>query len=168
MLVSIIVAVSDNFAIGKDNDMPWHLPRDLKHFKEVTSGHTVVMGRNTYLSLPKGALPKRRNIILSSTLKSDDVVPAEVMSTLEEAVSSAKAQGEQELFIMGGGQLYAKTVDIADRMYITHIHSTIKDADTFFPKFDMNEWKIIDKTEFEKDEKNPFDLTFCTYQRIKQ
>ncbi|MFC4666408.1 dihydrofolate reductase [Falsiporphyromonas endometrii] len=166
MKVSIIVAVSDNFAIGKDNDMPWHLPRDLKHFKEVTSHHTVVMGKNTFLSLPKGALPNRRNLVISSTLRSEDIHPAEVVSSLDLALDMARKFGEDELFIMGGGQLYAKAIDLADRMYITHIHSEIADADTFFPRFDTSKWKLVGKTEFQRDEKNPFDLTFCTYERI--
>lgn len=166
MKVSIIVAISDNFAIGKDNDMPWHLPRDLKHFKEVTSHHTVVMGKNTFLSLPKGALPNRRNLVISSTLEAKDIAPAEVVGSLDIAVEIARKSGEEELFVMGGGQLYAKAIDWADRMYITHIHSEIADADTFFPKFDTSEWKLVDKNEFRKDEKNPYDLTFCTYERI--
>ena len=161
-MISIIVAVAENYAIGKKGDLLCHLPADLKHFKEITSGKTVLMGERTFYSLPKHPLPNRRNIVLTD-VKGKTFEGAEAVYSLEELC--AKVQGEEEAFVIGGGMVYRQMMPIADKLYITHIHHSWDDADTFFPEIKETEWKLISSEEHQADEKNPYDFTFCTYNR---
>ncbi|MDR0506704.1 MAG: dihydrofolate reductase [Dysgonamonadaceae bacterium] len=163
MTVSIIVAIGKNGEIGKGNSLLCHLPADLKHFKEITSGHTIIMGRKTFESLPSGALPNRRNIVISrnSELKLEG---AEVCQSLDYAF--LKLVDENEVFIIGGAQIYELALPFADRLYITKIHAAFPDADVFFPDVDFRKWKETGRTFFPADEKNLYACTFCEYQSI--
>lgn len=161
-MISIIVAIAENYAIGKKGDLLCHLPADLKHFKEITSGKTVLMGERTFYSLPKHPLPNRRNIVLTD-VKGKTFEGAEAVYSLEELC--AKVQGEEEAFVIGGGMVYRQMMPKADKLYITHIHHSWEEADTFFPEIKEDEWKLISSEEHKADEKNPYDFTFCTYNR---
>ena len=161
-MISIIVAIAENYAIGKKGDLLCHLPADLKHFKEITSGKTVLMGERTFYSLPKHPLPNRRNIVLTD-VKGKTFEGAEAVYSLEELC--VKVQGEEEAFVIGGGMVYRQMMPKADKLYITHIHHSWEDADTFFPEIKEDEWKLISSEEHKADEKNPYDFTFCTYNR---
>lgn len=162
--VSIIVAMDENRAIGKDQQLLWRLPNDMKFFKEVTIGHTVIMGRKTFESLPKGALPNRKNIVLSSnlTLQYENCITCH---SLEEALIPEKP--EEEVFIIGGGNVYEQALPIADKLYITIVHHTFNDATVFFPEIDWSDWKKTTTTEHPKDDKNLYSHTILTYTRRK-
>ena len=161
-MISIIVAIAENYAIGKKGDLLCHLPADLKHFKDITSGKTVMMGERTFFSLPKHPLPNRRNIVLTDVV-GKTFEGAEVAYSLDEM--EAKVQGEEEAFVIGGGMVYRQMMERADKLYITHIHHSWEDADTFFPEIKPEEW-ILDSAEKNlADEKNPYDFTFCTYHK---
>lgn len=161
-VISIIVAIDENNAIGKENQLLCHLPNDLKYFKSVTQGHTVIMGRNTYESLPNGALPNRRNIVLSRN-KDLRLERCEVSSSLEEAI--ALCSNESEVFIIGGATVYAKAIDLADKLYITYIHHKFEGADAFFPKVDENKWIESSRIDNEADDKNKYIHTFAVYDK---
>ncbi len=161
-MISIIVAIAENYAIGKKGDLLCHLPADLKHFKEITSGKTVLMGERTFYSLPKHPLPNRRNIVLTD-VQGKTFEGAEAVYSLQDLC--AKVQGEEEAFVIGGGMVYRQMMPLADKLYITHIHHSWDDADTFFPEIKEDEWKLISSEEHKADEKNPYDFTFCTYNR---
>ena len=160
-IISIIVAMAKDRVIGKDNDMPWgRLPVDLKHFKTVTDGHPIIMGRNTFESIGK-PLPNRRNIVLSrSDIKIDG---CEVMSSIEKAIELLK--DEKEIFIIGGGHVYKEAIDIADKLYLTYIDLEI-DGDTFFPEYDVDEFYEIDHSSSKIDEKNKYRCDFVELERI--
>ncbi len=145
MIVSAIVAMTRNRLIGSGNALPWHLPEDFKYFKTTTSGHAVVMGRKTFDSLGRKALPKRRNLIVTRDVASQPPVPgAEFFSDVQHAINAAKQGGEQELFIIGGAQIYAQALPMTDRLYITWVTLDPEPAgDTHFPEFDMNQWSLI-------------------------
>ena len=159
-----IVAIDENNAIGRDGDLLCHLPNDLKHFKTITSGHTVVMGRRTYESLPKGALPNRVNIVITSD-DAENYPNCVVVRSLEEAFE--KAPSDKEIFIIGGGQLYRSSLDLIDTLYLTRIHHLFEDADTFFPEINFDEWELTEKEEHQADEKHKYDYTFLKYERKK-
>lgn len=159
-MISIIVAIAGNYAIGKKGDLLCHLPADLKHFKEITSGSTVLMGERTFFSLPKHPLPNRRNIVLTDVAgKTFD--GAEAVYSLDELV--AKISPEEEAFVIGGGMVYRQMMPRADKLYITHIHHSWEDADTFFPEIKETEWQLISAERHEADEKNPYAYTFAEY-----
>lgn len=160
-MINIIVAISDNYAIGRKGDMPWHLSGDLKFFKAKTTGNTVVMGRKTWLSIGAKPLPDRRNIVITGSA-GFEAPGAEVCSSLEEAL---KENCGQELFVIGGGQIYRQAIDLADRLYVTHIHANVDDADTFFPLIDSHIWKITEQSEEFTDEKSGLSYQFTTYER---
>lgn len=162
-IISIIVAIDEKNAIGKDNQLLCHLPNDLKYFKSVTQGHTVIMGRNTYESLPNGALPNRRNIVLSRN-KDLQLDRCEVSSSLEDAI--ALCDSETEVFIIGGATVYAKAIDLVDKLYITYIHHQFEGTDAFFPKVDKNKWIESSRIENDADEKNKYAHTFVVYNKI--
>ncbi|MDR2950269.1 MAG: dihydrofolate reductase [Prevotella sp.] len=161
---SIIVAVDENNAIGKDNNLLCHLPNDLKHFKAVTQGHPVIMGRKTFESLPKGALPNRRNIVITRNreLQFDR---CEMVSSIQEAIDLCK--DEQEIFFIGGGTIYNEAIIFADKLYLTRIHHQFE-ADTFFPAIDASLWKKISKEDFQPDEKHKYAYSFITFEKIKR
>lgn len=158
-MISIIAAVAKNRAIGFENKLIYWLPNDLKRFKALTTGHTIVMGRNTYLSLPKGALPNRRNVVLSTTIK--ELPGCEVFPTLEAALKSCKE--DEDIYIIGGARVYEQAMAIADRLCLTEVDDTPQEADVFFP--DYSGWKIAEKEEHGKDEKHAFNYAFVDYVR---
>lgn len=162
-MLSIIVAIAENYAIGKKGDLLCHLPADLKHFKDITSGKTVLMGERTFYSLPKHPLPNRRNIVLTD-IAGKQFDGAEVAYSIDEL--KAKVAQEEEAFVIGGGMVYRQMMPLADKLYITHIHHSWPDADTFFPEIKTDEWKQVSAKHYEADEKNPFAYTFAEYIRL--
>ncbi|MDR1544192.1 MAG: dihydrofolate reductase [Prevotellaceae bacterium] len=161
MRISIIVAVADNGAIGKNNALLWHISDDLKRFKSLTENHSVIMGRKTYFSLPFRPLKNRRNIVVSNTLQKID--GAETVKSIQEAFELCNA--ENEVFIIGGASIYEQTINIADKIYLTKIYKNF-DGDTFFPEIDEKSWKITDKTAFFYDEKTDLKYSFIDYEKI--
>ncbi|MCC8146073.1 MAG: dihydrofolate reductase [Bacteroidales bacterium] len=161
-MLSLIVAVGKNNEIGKNNRMLAHMPADLKHFKEVTSGHTVIMGRKTFESLPKGPLPNRKNIVISRN-KDLEIDGALVYSSLDYAL--IKVMDEEEVFIIGGAEIYKQVLPDADKLYLTKIHTEFPEADTFFPEINYREWRIVSQESFPADDKNPFAYTFLEMER---
>jgi dihydrofolate reductase len=160
MILSIIVAIGNKNEIGKGNQLLCHLPADLKHFKEITLGHTVIMGRKTFESLPKGLLPNRRNIVISRN-KDLKIEGAEVYSSLDYAL--LKTINEEEVFIIGGAQMYKQAFPDVDKLYLTKIHADFPDADTFFPTINYNAWREISRETHLTDEKHPYSFTFLEY-----
>lgn len=160
-MLTIIAAAAENNALGKDNDLLWHLPIDFKRFKKLTSGHCIIMGRKTFESLP-GILPKRKHVIISRNpnFKVDNCI---VVNSLEEAIEMAKKEDENP-FIIGGGEIYKQSLQYADCIELTKVHAPF-DADTFFPEIDHKQWKLVDEQFFRKDSKHQFDFTFLTYKR---
>lgn len=165
MKISIIAAIGANHAIGKDNDLVWNLPDDMNFFKRKTSGHTVIMGRLNYDSIPKKwrPLPKRRNIVLT-TNRDYTQKGVDVFHNLKSAIESAREAGEQELFIIGGGQIYELGLQYADTMYLTEIKATFE-ADVFFPEYDKSKWEEIGRIPHDVDEKHAYPFDFVTYNR---
>ena len=162
-MISIIVAIAENYAIGKQGGLLCHLPEDLKHFKTITSGCTVIMGERTFYSLPKHRLPNRRNIVITDQV-GKTFEGAESAYSIEEAVKLASVENE-EAFVIGGGMVYRQFMAIADKLYITHIHHSWPDADTFFPVIEPGTWRKVSEESHVADEKNPFDYTFTEYIR---
>jgi dihydrofolate reductase len=160
MIVSIVVAIAENNAIGKNNQLLWHLPADLKHFKQITTGHTIIMGRKTFDSIGR-PLPNRRNIVVTRTAGLQ-IPGAEVTNTIAAALELCAA--EDEVFIIGGAEIYKSALTLTDRIYLTRVHASY-DADAFFPEIDFGTWK---ETNIEKqlpDEKNHVAYTFSTLLR---
>lgn len=149
MSISIIVAIAQNHAIGKNNDLLWHISGDLKRFKQITSGKAIIMGRRTFFSLPNGALPNRRNIVITDC-DTDCCPGAEIVSSIEEAVSLFDTENEN--FIIGGGLIYKQFMPLADKIYLTVVHRDY-DADVFFPEIDYNKWNV--EIESEHPEHDP-------------
>ncbi|MGJ8691139.1 MAG: type 3 dihydrofolate reductase [Thalassotalea sp.] len=159
--LSMIVAHADNRIIGKDNDMPWHLPADLAYFKKTTLGKPVIMGRKTYESIGR-PLPGRQNIVISRD-ENYQAAGIDVVASVEQAI--AKAGQVDEIMVIGGGAIYAHCLPAAQRLYITHIDATI-DGDTQFPAYDNdNTWQKISNEKFSADEKNAYNLDFCVYEK---
>jgi dihydrofolate reductase len=159
MTISIIVAKGKNHAIGKNNKLLWHLPNDLKHFKDITTGHTVIMGRKTFDSVGK-PLPKRRNIVI--TRQAISIEGCEVVNSVDAAL--ALCAGEEELFIIGGAEIYKQALPHTDRIYLTIINHDF-DGDTFFPELNNDDWKEKEHENFEPDEKNKYPYSFITLER---
>jgi len=151
MNISMIVAMSKNRVIGKDNVMPWHLSDDLKNFKKITMGKTIIMGRRTYDSIGK-ALPGRKNVILSRSLKDKDIL---VFDNLENAL--VDVGNEEEIFIIGGQDIYSQTINKANKLYLTTINDEIE-GDKFFPDFDNSNWDIVDTKYYKKNKDNTHDF----------
>lgn len=175
-MISLIAAIGKNNELGKSNALLWHLPADLKHFKEITTLHPVIMGRITFESIGR-PLPNRRNIVITRNVNYKRDLPAveglsaemakkvELVYSLNEALDLFPDQNE-EIFIIGGGELYRQTMPIADKLYITRIDAENKDADTFFPEIIPVVWNEVSHIEHERDEKNPFNYTFSVYEKI--
>ena len=161
MTLSMIVAIAANQAIGFENKLLYWLPNDLKQFKALTTGHTIIMGHNTYLSLPKGALPNRRNLVLSRS--AHQYPNTEAFNSLSQALETCKA--EEEVFIIGGAMLYNEAIKQADRLYVTHINDTPKEADTFFPAIDPTVWIAKSRDDHPADDKHLYSYSFVTYER---
>ena len=161
--ITIIVAAAENNAIGKDNGLIWSLPNDLKRFKKLTSGHSIIMGRKTFDSFP-GLLPNRKHIVISRNKNisfSDEVT---VVNNFEDAIR--ETGDDENPFIIGGGQIYKLAMDLVDKIELTRVHEEFK-ADTFFPKIDEDKWELIDEEFNEKDERHQFSFTYKTYIKIR-
>ena len=160
---SIVVILDENNAIGKDNGLLCHLPNDLKHFKRITLNNTIIMGRHTLEAMPNGAaLPKRINIVLTSN-KDLEIENCVMLHSLPEVWKYCK--DEKEIFFIGGGQIFDAVLDDVDKLYITRIHHTFEDADTFFPKINFDEWNLIDEEKHTADDRHAYDYTFQTFVR---
>ena len=169
-MLSLIVAVAQNGAIGRNNELLWHISEDLKYFKSTTTGHPVIMGRKTYESIGR-PLPGRRNIVLTRgemeipPVKNPQTTSMEVVHSLEQVYEIAS--GEGEFFVMGGGMLYNETFGKADYLYLTKIYAVAEDADTFFPEVKESEWDMVRESELMHDEENDIDFKFIVYKRTK-
>ena len=159
-MITLIAAVAENNALGKDNQLLWHLPDDFKRFKSVTSGHHIIMGRKTFESFPK-PLPNRTHIIIS---RQKDYWPEGciVVDSLQKAIDACP--GNEETFVIGGGEIYKQSIGIADKLDITKVHSSFN-GDTFFPEINLDEWQRVSSEFHPKDGKHKFDFTFETYLR---
>ncbi len=161
-MISIIVAVSDDWGIGKNNELLWHISDDLRRFKSLTTGKTIIMGKKTWESLPKRPLPNRKNIVLTD-------VPHECIDcsitaySIDDALS--KCSPDEEVFIIGGGSIYRQFMPIADRLYITHVHMKAP-ADVYFPEIDMTIWKIKEREDFPATDSNSIPYSYVIYERI--
>ncbi len=162
-MLSIIVAVAKNNVIGKDNQLIWHLPEDLKRFKEITSGHTIIMGRKTFESLGR-VLPNRKHIILCNdadlNINDENVTIVDDINRLGEYINK-----EEENFIIGGATIYKLMLPKVDKLYITKINQEF-DGDVYFPEISEENWKITQRVKGKKDEKNPYDYEYITYEKI--
>ena len=159
MTINMIAAVAKNRAIGYKNKLIYWLPNDLKHFKALTTGHTIIMGRNTYLSLPKGALPNRRNVVLSTTVSK--IPGCDVYPTLKAALRSCR--DDEDVYIIGGASVYQQALSLADRLCLTEVDDTPAEADAFFPPYD--DWQVENKEAHPKDERHEFNYAFVDYVR---
>lgn len=157
----MIAAASGNNVIGKDNDMLWRLPDDFKRFKALTSGHSIIMGRKTFESLP-GILPNRTHVIVTRN-KDYKVDGCEVESSLVEALVTSRT--EKDVFIIGGGEIYKQGMELADKIELTRVHANFE-GDTFFPEINLNEWKLVKEEFHDSDLKHQYSFTYQTYIRI--
>jgi dihydrofolate reductase len=162
-MISIIVAIAENRAIGANNGLPWKLPNDMKRFRELTTGHTVIMGRKTFESLPKGALPNRTNVVLTKN-RNASFENCITCNDLKEAIQTCNAG---ETFIIGGAGIYNQAIDFADKLYITSVHHSFENADVFFPKINEDEWTLTEQGNFPNDDKHLYPYTFQTYIKKK-
>ena len=160
--LSAIVVVAEDSAIGRGGDLLCHLPADLKHFKQITMGHSIVMGRRTFDSFLKGALPGRQNIVITRNphFSAPDVT---VVHSLDEAIAAATMPGE--VFVIGGAQIYAAAIERVTKLYLTKLHATFEDADAFFPAIDMKQWAVVSEERHEADDRNAYPYTFLTLRR---
>ena len=161
-MITIIAAVASNNAIGRNNQLIYWLPNDLRRFKQLTTGNTIIMGRRTFESLPKGALPNRRNLVLSRTATADDCPGCEVCRSLDEAIRLCR--NDENIFIIGGATVYRDALPLADRLCLTLIDDTPTDADVFFPDFNDN-WTEVWREDHTIDEKHNYPYSFVDYER---
>ncbi|WP_226579188.1 dihydrofolate reductase [Halobacillus litoralis] len=161
-MISFIFAMDRNRLIGKDNDLPWHIPNDFKFFKDMTWGKTIIMGRKTFESFGK-PLPEREHIVITSNQEYNRE-GCTVIHSIDEILELEKNHPDKEWFVIGGSVLFAKMLSYADRMYLTYIDAEFE-GDTYFPDFNENEWTLTSETKGMKDEKNPYDYYFRTYDR---
>lgn len=165
MIISMIAAVAENKVIGKDNDLVWRLPDDMKYFMETTREHFVIMGRKNYESIPHKfrPLPNRTNIIVTrqADYEADDCI---IVGTIEKAIEYARKQDQKEIFIIGGGQIYAQSLELANKLYITEIKEKF-DGDTFFPTYDKCAWTEVSRIHHDKDERHLHAFDFVVYDR---
>lgn len=159
MTINIIAAVARNGAIGKDNKLVYWLPNDLKRFKALTTGHTILMGRRTYDSLPKGALPNRRNVVVSRTVK--EIPGCDCYASVEEALGSCGA--DEDVYVIGGESIYRQLLPLAQRLCLTEIDDTPEGADAFFPEF--SGWREVARDDRQADEKHNYRYSFVDYER---
>lgn len=160
---SIIVAIAENMAIGKDNQLLWHIPKDLKRFKKITTGHHLIMGKNTFESLPVRPLPNRTSIVLSD-IPGEKIEGCIMAYSIEEAIK--KAPDNEESFVIGGGMVYRQFLPLSDKLYITNVQQSF-DADTFFPEIDFGQWLLLESEENGPEGNNDFSYTYNVYQRKK-
>ncbi len=159
--LGLVVAISENNAIGKDNQLLWHLPADLKHFKNITTGHTIIMGRKTYDSIGK-PLPNRRSIVITRQ-KDLEIEGVEVVNSLADAIELC--QTDEKVFVIGGAEIYKHAIAMCNKIYLTRVHQHY-DADAFFPELSLKDWKEIEKIDHLPDEKNTIPYSFSTLERI--
>lgn len=159
-MISLVVAMSKNRVIGKDQQMPWHLPADLAHFKKVTMGHPIIMGRKTFESIGR-PLPGRRNVVI--TRQSIEIPGCEVAHSLEAAIDLVS--GEEQVMIIGGGNIFQQAMPLAQKLYLTFIDLDVE-GDTFFPAWDDQEWTVISEESHTADAKNPYDYRFVELERV--
>jgi dihydrofolate reductase len=159
MNINIVVAIASNNAIGKNNMLLWHLPKDLKHFKELTTDHTIIMGRKTFDSVGR-PLPNRRNIVI--TRQNINIEGCEVVNSLDAAL--ALSSGVADVDIVGGAEIYRQAMPLTNYIHLTVVHQNF-DADTFFPEIDYSEWEEISREDHQPDEKNPIPFSFITLKR---
>ena len=164
MQKNIIVAISDNNAIGKDNALLWHISEDLRFFRRTTLGSPVIMGRKTFESIGK-ALPSRVNIVISRGFSTAEEVA--VCSSLEDAFKVAEETNLEKCFVIGGGQIYSQALPLVDKLVVTHVHTVIEDADTFFPAIDPAIWQVAQRSELFTDEETGYTFEFVEYQRCR-
>lgn len=162
-MISIIVAIAKNLAIGKDNDLLWHIPDDLKRFKKITTGHTIIMGKRTFYSLPKRPLPDRRSIVITD-VPGELIEGCEMAWSIDDAVS--KCNPAEENFIIGGASVYRQFLPLADRLYLTRVHTPFI-GDVFFPEMDLSEWKLLSREDFPVDPGLGFAYSYEILERIK-
>lgn len=162
--LSLMVAMSENHVIGKDGDLPWHLPKDFKRFKDKTVGHHIIMGRKTFESLGSKPLPKRPNIVISTQKTIEGNEEVNLVHNLEDALAIVRNSDDPEPFVIGGGKIYELALPLADRIYLTIVHTTLK-GDTFFPNINEAEWEITKEQTFQPDDKHDYPFTFYTYDR---
>ncbi len=160
-MITMIAAAGQNNELGKDNDLLWHLPDDFKRFKQLTTGHHIIMGRKTFETFPK-PLPNRVHIVISRN-KDYQKEGAKVVASMEEALKISEF--DQESFIIGGGEIYKLGLPVADKIELTRVNETFNDADTFFPEFSKNEWQLVSETTHEKDERHKYSFTYETWVR---
>jgi dihydrofolate reductase len=163
-MISIIVAVSDDWGIGMNNELLWHLPEDLKRFKKLTMGNAIVMGKKTWESLPKRPLPGRKNVVLTDN-PSECIDCAITAYSISDALD--KCSSEKEIFIIGGGSIYRQFMPLADRLYITHVHKSTP-ADTYFTEIDPLQWEVTERDEHYNSGENAVPYTYIIYDRIKK
>ncbi len=161
-MISLLVAMDKNRLIGKDNDLPWRLPNDLKFFKSVSTGHTIIMGRKTYESM-NAPLPNRHNVVVTRN-PDFEAEGCEVLHSLDPVIEWDQKNPDTEYIVIGGSYIFESILDKADRMYITWIDEAFE-GDTHFPDFDEDNWTLTKKEKGTKDEKNPYDYYFCQYDR---
>jgi dihydrofolate reductase len=163
-MISLLFAMDQNRGIGYENDLPWRLPRDLRFFKEKTTGQIIVMGRKTLDSM-NGALPNRTNVVLTrdKAFKADGVTILHDVNAVKEL---ADEHSEKEIFIIGGSEIFSQTLEIADCIYMTYIEENFP-ADTYFPDFPLNKWQETSREKGVKDERNPYDYYFIQYDRVR-
>lgn len=160
-MISLIVAFDNNNAIGKNNEIPWHLSEDLKRFKSITMGHTVIMGKNTWLSLPFKPLKGRKNVVISTSLQ-----PTEgciICKNIEEAIEITKE--DPQIFVIGGSTIYNQMINYADKLIVTHINKTFDGTDTFFPTIEFDKWNISEQSEILFDEQSGLEFRYITYTK---
>jgi dihydrofolate reductase len=160
-IISIIVAVSEDWGIGLNNSLLWNIPEDMKRFKSLTYGNNIIMGKRTWESLPRRPLPGRKNIVITD-MPSDKFDNAVAAYSVEDAIS--KCDAGKEIFIIGGGSIYRQFMDIADRLYITHVHSSAP-SDVYFPEIDLKIWEVIIEEEYRAGETTPVPYTYRVYAR---
>jgi dihydrofolate reductase len=160
-MITLIAAAAENNALGKDNQLVWHLPDDFKRFKQITSGHYIIMGRKTFESFPK-PLPNRTHVIITRQ-KNYKVDGCIVVNSIEDAIKSCPK--EEEIFIIGGADIYNQSIDFADKIELTRVHANFE-ADAFFPEINLNHWKLTFKEKHAQDEKHNFDFTFQTFVKV--
>jgi dihydrofolate reductase len=165
MIISLIAALSKNRVIGKDNDLPWHLPDDMKYFMQTTKEHFVIMGRRNYDSIPEKfrPLPNRTNIVITRQ-KNFSAPGCLITSSVDEAIEKVRNAGEKEVFIIGGAEVYSLGFPLSNRLYLTEIDAEV-DGDTFFPEFDRNSWTEISRVHHDKDSRHAYAFDFVIYEK---
>ncbi len=163
-MINIVVAKASNNVIGAKNDLIWHLPNDLKHFKSITSGHPIKKKKKTYESLGR-PLPNRTNIVVTRD-QNWNAEGIEIVSSLSKAIEVAKTIAD-DIYVIGGGNIYKQAMEFTDILYITEVHHEF-DGDTYFPEIDNDEWEEVEREDFKKDEKHPYAYSFVTYKKITE